>query len=145
EALTLGGKELAVDAVLSIGEQGNYPVNKLGQQEYPRKRFFDEITAVMRQAKRYVPMFNDKHLSYRWDWAREMYDFCQKHRLPFMAGSSVPLAPRRPEVGLQAGFALDEAGSFPAGAPGAHGFYGVWGGAVSLGGSTKGGDRGGGP
>src|SRR5882724_4091561 len=30
EALTLGGKELAVDAVLSIGEHGNYPTNKLG-------------------------------------------------------------------------------------------------------------------
>src|SRR5262245_59441437 len=30
DALTLGGKELAVDAVLVIGEHGNYPVNKLG-------------------------------------------------------------------------------------------------------------------
>src|SRR5438067_9500515 len=39
EALCLGGKELAVDAVLSIGEHGDYPVTKLGQTEYPRKRF----------------------------------------------------------------------------------------------------------
>src|SRR5262249_11727099 len=31
EALCLGGKELAVDAVLSIGEHGRYPTNKLGQ------------------------------------------------------------------------------------------------------------------
>src|SRR5687768_1132130 len=30
EALCLGGKELAVDAVLSIGEHGRYPRNKLG-------------------------------------------------------------------------------------------------------------------
>jgi hypothetical protein len=30
EALCPGGKELAVDAVLSIGEHGRYPVNKLG-------------------------------------------------------------------------------------------------------------------
>src|SRR5262249_30718176 len=29
EALTLGGKDLAVDAVLSIGEHGDYPTNKL--------------------------------------------------------------------------------------------------------------------
>src|SRR5262245_6583477 len=65
DALTLGGKELAVDAVLSIGEHGDYPTNKFGQVEYPRKRFFDEIFAVMRQAGRYVPVFNDKHLSYR--------------------------------------------------------------------------------
>src|SRR5262245_16372621 len=30
EALCLGGKDLAVDAVLSIGEHGRYPVSKLG-------------------------------------------------------------------------------------------------------------------
>jgi len=74
EALTLGGKDMAVDAVLSTGEQLDYPTNKLGQVEYPRKRFFDDMVAVMRPAGRYVPVFNDKHLSYRWDWAREMYD-----------------------------------------------------------------------
>ena len=44
-ALCLGGKELAVDAVLSIGEHGNYPVNELGQRKYPRKLFFDEAVA----------------------------------------------------------------------------------------------------
>src|SRR5262245_47469282 len=38
EALTLGGKELAVDAVLSIGEHGKYPINARGVPEYPRKR-----------------------------------------------------------------------------------------------------------
>ena len=74
EALTLGGKELAVDAVLSIGEHGDYPTSKLGVREYPRKRFFDEIVAVMRRSNRFVPIFNDKHLSYRWDWARDVLD-----------------------------------------------------------------------
>src|SRR5438094_3496957 len=63
QALTLGGKELAVDAVLSIGEHGNYATNKLGQVEYPRKRFFDESVAVMRRSRRFVPFFKDKHLS----------------------------------------------------------------------------------
>ncbi|MCI0702727.1 MAG: hypothetical protein L0241_16730 [Planctomycetia bacterium] len=38
EALTLGGKALACDTVLLIGEHGDYPVNKLGQIEYPRNR-----------------------------------------------------------------------------------------------------------
>ena len=64
-ALCRGGKELAVDAVLSIGEHGTYPTNRLGQREYPRKRFFDEIVAVFRRSGRVVPVFNDKHLSYR--------------------------------------------------------------------------------
>ena len=32
-ALCLGGKELAVDAVLSIGEHGEYPLNELGQMQ----------------------------------------------------------------------------------------------------------------
>src|SRR5262245_26456064 len=46
ETLTLGGEKLAVDAVLSIGEHGKYPTNDLGQIQYPRRRFFEEITAV---------------------------------------------------------------------------------------------------
>src|SRR5260370_41512267 len=90
DALTLGGKNLAVDAVLSIGEHGIYPVSKLGQGEYPRKRFFDEIVAVMRRSNRFVPLFDDNHLAVRWYWALGMVDTCRKHRIPFMAGSSVP-------------------------------------------------------
>jgi hypothetical protein len=124
DALTLGGKELAVDAVVCIGEHGDYPTNKLGQVEYPRKRFFDEIFAVMRQTGRYVPVFNDKHLSYRWDWAREMYDACQKNRLPLMAGSSVPLAQRRPELELPASAAIEEAVSIHAGGLESYDFHG---------------------
>ena len=80
EALCLGGKELAVDAVLSIGEHGRYPVNRLGQTEYPRKRFFDAIVAVMRRSRRFVPLFNDKHLSFRWDWAVSYISLAQSHR-----------------------------------------------------------------
>src|SRR5262249_11554939 len=68
--------------------------------EYPRKRFFDGIVAVFERSGRVVPVFNDKHLSYRWDWAREMYDTAQRLRIPLMAGSSVPLAERRPPLEL---------------------------------------------
>jgi hypothetical protein len=125
EALTLGGRELAVDAVLSIGEHGNYPVNKLGQREYPRKRFFDEIVAVMQRSRRFVPLFNDMHLSYRWDWAREMYDTAVKHRIPFLAGSSVPLAQRRPALELRAGAAIEEAVSIHGGPVESYDFHGL--------------------
>src|SRR5438094_3908301 len=34
EALRCGTGKLAVDAVLVIGEHGNYPVNKIGQKQY---------------------------------------------------------------------------------------------------------------
>ncbi len=115
EALCLGGKELAVDAVLSIGEHGRYPTNSLGQTEYPRKRFFDEIVAVMRRSSRFVPLFNDKHLSYRWDWAKEMVDTSSKLGIPFMAGSSVPLAQRIPPFELPAGASITEAVSIHGG------------------------------
>ena len=102
EALTLGGKDLAVDAVLSIGEHGDYPVNTKGVREYPRKRFFEEIVAVFKKSGRSVPVFNDKHLSYRWDWAKEMFDTAVKMKIPLMAGSSVPLATRQPALELPA-------------------------------------------
>jgi len=125
EALCLGGKELAVDAVLSIGEHGDYPVNKLGQREYPRKRFFDEIVAVMRQSQRFVPVFNDKHLSYRWDWAKEMFDTTKKLDIPFMAGSSVPLAQRVPPLELPGNAQIIEAVSVHGGPVEVYDFHGL--------------------
>jgi hypothetical protein len=115
EALCLGSKESAVDAVLSIGEHGQYPTNKLGQREYPRKRFFDAIVAVMRRSNRFVPLYNDKHLSYRWDWAKEMVQTATKLGIPFMAGSSVPLAQRLPPFELPADAAIAEAVSIHGG------------------------------
>jgi len=109
EALCLGGDELAVDAVLSIGEHGSYPKTELGQTMYPRKRFFDEILQVMKDSGRVVPVFNDKHLSYRWDWASEMAEACREHGIPLLAGSSVPLAERNPAMEFPRGAVVEEA------------------------------------
>ncbi len=109
QALCLGGDTLAVDGVLSIAEHGDYPVNEKGQRMYPRKRFFDEITAVFEKSGASVPTFNDKHLSYRWDWAKEMYDRAGSLDVPLLAGSSVPLAQRRPPLELTPGVEIEEA------------------------------------
>lgn len=123
EALCLGGERLAVDAVLSIGEHGKYPINAKGQTEYPRKRFFDEIVAVFERSGRVAPVFNDKHLSFRWDWAKQMYDTADRLQIPLMAGSSVPLAQRRPPLELPEGAKIAEAVSIHGGPPEGYGFH----------------------
>jgi len=125
KALCCGGKELAVDAVLLIGEHGSYPRTKLGQTMYPRKRFFDESVAVMKRSKKFVPIFNDKHLSYRWDWAKEMYDVARQYKIPFLAGSSVPLAQRKPALELPAGKVIKEAVSIHGGPVESYDFHGL--------------------
>lgn len=125
EALTLGGKSLAVDAVLSIGEYGKYPVNALGQMEYPRKRFYDEIVTVLERSGRAIPVFSDKHLSYRWDWAQEMVETAARLKIPLMAGSSVPLAARRPPLEIPAGAEIVEAVSIHGGGIESYDFHGL--------------------
>jgi hypothetical protein len=109
EALTLGGKELAVDGVLLIGEHGHYPYNELGQHMYPRRRLFEETAAVMRRSGRSVPVFNDKHLAYAWADAKWMYDTARELKIPFMAGSSLPVTWRRPDVQLPDGAEVTDA------------------------------------
>ena len=114
-ALCTGGDRLAVDAVLLIGEHGNYPTNAKAQVEYPRKQFFDETVAVFKRSGRVAPIFCDKHLSYRWDWAKEMVDTSRAMNIPLMAGSSVPLAERRPPLELPEDARITEAVSIHGG------------------------------
>lgn len=125
EALCTGGDELAVDAVLSIGEHGDYPHNDIGQQMYPQKRFFDAEVAVMKKAQRFIPIFNDKHLSWRYAWAKEMVDTARELGIPLMSGSSVPLAVRRPALELQLGFEVAEAVSVHGGPVERYDFHGL--------------------
>lgn len=98
EALACGGDSLAVDGVVIIGEHGDYPRNEKGQTLYPRYEFFQQIVEVFRRSGRSVPVFNDKHLSWNWDHAKEMVDSAARLGFPFMAGSSVPITWRIPSV-----------------------------------------------
>ncbi len=109
DALTLGTGGLAVDAVLSVVEHGEYPTNSRGVVMYPRKEFFDQAVRVMQRSNCFVPFFNDKHLSYRWDWSKEMYDVARSCGIPLMAGSSVPLGQRRPGLELPPNADIEEA------------------------------------
>jgi hypothetical protein len=68
-------------------------------------------------------VFNDKHLSYRWDWAKEMADTAAKLGIPFLAGSSVPLAQRIPPFALPADAAVGEAVSIHGGGVESYDFH----------------------
>jgi hypothetical protein len=109
EALTLGGSKLAVDGVILIGEHGRYPRNEKGQTKYPRYEFFKQIVKVFEDSGRSVPVFNDKHLSWNWDWAKEMYDTSRRMGFPLMAGSSLPVTWRTPSVEMPLGSRIREA------------------------------------
>jgi hypothetical protein len=105
-ALTLGGKQLAVDGVLCVGEHGKYPTNAKGQILYPRRRFFEAVTDTFAKCNKSVPVFNDKHLAATWTDAKWMYDRARELFVPFMAGSSVPVTWRRPPLKLPMGCRL---------------------------------------
>jgi hypothetical protein len=110
EAVTLGTDEVAVAGVFSIAEHGAYAESPDTKQiMYPRRRFFDEITAAFRRCGTVVPLFNDKHLAWNWTDAKQMYDTAQELAIPFMAGSSLPVTWRKPALTLPMGCQLTEA------------------------------------
>lgn len=108
EALCLGGKSLAVDGVVIIGEHGTYPRNEKGQTLYPRHAWFKEVVRVFEESGRAVPVFNDKHLSTDWARCTEMVEDSRRLGFPFLAGSSLPVTWRLPAVDLPYGAPLRE-------------------------------------
>lgn len=109
ETLRCGGDRLAVDAVLIIGEHGDYPRNAKGQTLYPRYQFFQEVARVFEADGRTAPVFNDKHLSYSFVKAREMVGISKRLNFPFLAGSSLPVTWRLPSVDLPLGAVVEDA------------------------------------
>jgi hypothetical protein len=109
EALRRGGEKLAVDAVVIIGEHGDYPRNRKGQILYPRYEFFQQAVEVFEKDGRAVPVFNDKHLSYSADKAAKMVAASKRLKFPFLAGSSLPVTWRLPPVEIPYGAEVEEA------------------------------------
>ena len=124
--------KLAVEGVLLIGEHGNYPRNDKGQILYPRLEMMEQIVAAFRKAGRGVPVFNDKHLSYTFANAKKMIGWSEELKFPLMAGSSLPVTWRRPELEARLETPFEEglvAGYGPIEVYGFHGlerFRGLW-------------------
>jgi hypothetical protein len=100
EALRCGGDKLAVDAILTIGEHGNYPQNEKGQILYPRYEFFKQVVEVFEKDGRSVPVYNDKNLSYSFEKAKWMVEASKRLKFPMLAGSSLPVTWRLPDLEL---------------------------------------------
>lgn len=109
EALRCGGDKLAVDAVLIIAEHGEYPRNDKGQVLYPRYEFFKQCTDVFEKDGRAVPVYNDKHLSWSFEKAKWMVDEARRQKFSLLAGSSLPVTWRLPDLELPLGCNIEEA------------------------------------
>ncbi len=123
ETLRCGGDQLAVDAVLIIGEHGNYPKNEFGQKKYPRYEFFKQVTDVFRKDGQAVPVFNDKHLSWKWDWAKEMVEISRELKFALTAGSSLPVTWRMPAIDMPYGAEVEELMSISVGSIDSYDFH----------------------
>lgn len=103
DALTLGTGSLAVDAVLLIAEHGDYPLNEKLQKLYPRHDYFRQVLKVFEGSGKVAPVFVDKHLSYSRAEAADMVERARALKVPLMAGSSLPITWRRPELEIPLG------------------------------------------
>ena len=109
ETLRCGGKKIAVDAVLIIAEHGDYPINDIGQKLYPRYEFFQQCVKVFEQDGRAAPVYNDKHLSYSFPKAQRMVSDSKRLGFPMLAGSSLPVTWRLPDLELPLECHIEEA------------------------------------
>ena len=123
ESLTLKGGSLAVDGVVVVGEHGRYPYNEKGQHLYPRYELMSQVVDVFRSSGRSVPVFCDKHLSTDWKKARQMVDWSKELNFPFLAGSSVPISWRRPELEIPIGASVKYAVAAAYGGDEAYGYH----------------------
>jgi hypothetical protein len=108
EALRCGGDKLAVDAVLLIAADGDYPRNEKGQILYPRYEFFKQCVEVFEKDERAIPVYNYGHLSSSFENAKSMVDASKRLRFPVLAGSALPLTWRLPDLDLPQGCSLEE-------------------------------------
>ena len=108
-ARSIGSRQPPMPAYVTIpkseafGYQGSVYLGK------SYNRFFQEITDTFQKYGRVVPVFNDKHISTVWEDAKWMYDRSIEMKVPFMAGSSLPVAFRSHPFELPLGSEIESA------------------------------------
>ena len=71
--------------------------------------YFKQVAAVFEKSGKTVPVFCDKHLSYDRTKAADMVATAKAMKFPMMAGSSLPVTWRRPELEFKLGTKIAEA------------------------------------
>ena len=93
--------------------------------KHPHYEFFEQIVGVFRDSGRAVPYFNDKELSYRWDWCKAMVDTSHQLGFPLEGGSSLSVTWRIPSVEFPTGATVHEAVSVGYGGMASYDFHGL--------------------
>lgn len=109
EALRVGGNHIAVDAVLTIVEQDDYPRNSRDMILLPQYDFFQQCAEVFEGEKHAIPYFNHRQLSYSFQEAQNMVKIAERLKIPMLAGSSMPVTWRLPDVDIPLGAQVQEA------------------------------------
>jgi hypothetical protein len=112
ETLRCGGTRIAVDAVLAIAEQGGdypYSSNDMGQILLPTYDWFQQCVHVFEEENHAVPYFNHKQLSFSFHEAQNMVETAERLKFPLLAGSSMPVTWRLPDVDIPLGAPVQEA------------------------------------
>lgn len=123
EALTHGSNSLNVDGVLLVAEHGDYERSATGNKQFPKRRLFGEVVETFQSAGRVVPVFSDKHLADNWTDAKWVYDRAKELKVPLMAGSSLPVLWRYPQIDTCRDSKIEEIVAVSYGSLDAYGFH----------------------
>jgi hypothetical protein len=120
-----GAIPAGVRGVVLIGEHGDYPTNEKGQKLYPRYELMEKIVDAYRATGRALPLFVDKHFSTEWRKAKRMFDWSRELKFPLIAGTSITLTWRRPELELDLETPVRRAVGYWYGHKEAYGYHGL--------------------
>jgi len=109
ETLRCGGDKIAVDAVLAIVDPDDYPMNDKGQVLLPSYDFFQQCALVFEEERHSVPYFNHNQLSFSYQEAQSMIKTAERLKIPILAGASLPVTWRLPDVDVPLGATVHEA------------------------------------